>query len=92
MKDTRRRLEIFSTYDYCGIQRHLTKMAKRGWMLMEMGNYTWKYRRCEPSAERFAVTYFPEASAFDPEPGEDHSDDAPGGEGFCRFEKRMKQA
>lgn len=71
MKDTRRRLEIFSTYDYCGIQRHLTKMAKRGWMLMEMGNYTWKYRRCEPSDERFAVTYFPEASAFDPEPGED---------------------
>ena len=25
-----------------------------------------------------------------PEPGEDYSDDVPGGEGFCRFEKRMK--
>ena len=25
-----------------------------------------------------------------PEPGEDYPDDAPGGEGFCRFEKRMK--
>lgn len=25
-----------------------------------------------------------------PEPGEDQSEEAPGGEGFCRFEKRMK--
>lgn len=71
MKDTKRRMEIFSLYDYCGIQRHLTKMAKRGWMLMEIGNFTWKYRRCEPCDTRFAVTYFPQASAFDPEPGED---------------------
>ncbi len=71
MKDTKRRMEIFSTYDYCGIQRHLTKMAKRGWMLTEIGNFTWIYRRCEPCDARFAVTYFPEASAFDPEPGED---------------------
>ena len=25
-----------------------------------------------------------------PEPGEDYPDDVPGGEGFCRFEKKMK--
>ena len=25
-----------------------------------------------------------------PEPGEDDPDDVPGGDGFCRFEKRMK--
>ena len=25
-----------------------------------------------------------------PEPGEDYPDDAPGGDGFCRFEKQMK--
>ena len=25
-----------------------------------------------------------------PEPGEDYPDDVPGGDGFCRFEKRMK--
>lgn len=71
MKDTKRRMEIFSPYDYCGIRRHLTKMAKRGWMIEECGNFTWTYRRCEPCDVRFAVTYFPEASAFDPEPGED---------------------
>ena len=71
MKDTKKRMEIFSTYDYCGIARHLKKMAKRGWMLAEIGNYTWTYKRCDPCDARFAVTYFPEASAFDPEPGED---------------------
>ncbi|MBQ8368739.1 MAG: DUF2812 domain-containing protein [Clostridia bacterium] len=71
MKDTKKRMEIFSTYDFSGIVRHLTKMARRGWMLEEIGNYTWKYRRCEPADVRFAVTYFPQASAFDPEPGED---------------------
>ena len=27
---------------------------------------------------------------YHPEPGEEYSDDAPGGEGFLRFEKRMK--
>ena len=26
-----------------------------------------------------------------PEPGEDDPDDVPGGDGFCRFEKRMKK-
>ena len=40
MKDTKRRMEVFSPYDYCGIRRHLTKMAKRGWMIEEIGNYT----------------------------------------------------
>lgn len=71
MKDTKKRMEIFSPYDTCGIVRHLTRMAKRGWMLREIGNYTWTYVRCAPADVRFAVTYFPEASAFDPEPGED---------------------
>lgn len=68
MKETKRRFETFSIYDRTGIAEHFEKMAAKGWMIERMGNFGWVYRRSEPRALRFAVTYYPKTSEFDPEP------------------------
>lgn len=71
MKDTKRRFEWFSFYDHTGLERHLERMAERGWLLEKIGNFTWHYRRIEPKKLTFSVSYFPRASQFDPEPSEE---------------------
>ncbi|MBQ7777685.1 MAG: DUF2812 domain-containing protein [Oscillibacter sp.] len=70
MRDTKRKLELFSFYDHSGIQQHLEQMAEKGWMLEQPGTYLWRYRRIAPQKLHFAVTYFPNASEFDPGPTE----------------------
>ena len=67
MKDTKRRLEPISIYDHTGIEKHLGKMAQKGWMLEKMTSLGWIYRRTEPKNGQFSVTYYPKASEFDPE-------------------------
>lgn len=69
MKETKRRLERFSFFDHTGMERHLEDMAAQGWMVEKAGGL-WRYRRCEPRKVRFAVTFYPRASMFDPEPTE----------------------
>ena len=71
MKDTKRRFEWFSFYDHTGLERRLEQMAAEGWLLEEIGNFTWHYRRIEPKKLTFSVNYFPRASQFDPEPSEE---------------------
>ena len=39
-------------------------------MIERINNYFWTYRKIEPQRLRFAVTYFPEASDFNPGPTE----------------------
>ena len=68
MRQTKRRMELLSFYDHTGIERHLTRMARKGWKVEKMNNYFWTYRRIEPQELQGAVTYFPKASAFDPFP------------------------
>ena len=70
MLKTRRRMEFFAFYDDQGIARHLERMSQKGWMIERINNYFWTYRRIEPQRLRFAVTYFPEASDFNPGPTE----------------------
>lgn len=70
MLKTRCRMEFFAFYDDQGIARHLERMAQKGWMIERINNYFWTYRRIEPQRLRFAVTYFPEASDFNPGPTE----------------------
>lgn len=70
MLKTRRRMEFFAFYDDQGIARHLERMAQKGWLIERINNYFWTYRRIEPQRLRFAVTYFPEASDFNPGPTE----------------------
>ena len=67
MRDTKRRLEAVSLYDHTGIEKHLKKMAEKGWMLEKISSLGWIYRRTEPKHGQFSVTYYPKASEFDPE-------------------------
>ena len=70
MNDTRKILCHFSFYDQVRIQEKLEEMAQQGWMIHQPGNFTWTFKRMEPQKLRFAVTYFPAASEFDPGPTE----------------------
>ncbi len=64
----RYRLELFQTNDYEAIERHLAKMAKKGWFLESIGTFLWTYRKGEPQDLTYEVTYFSEASDFNPYP------------------------
>ena len=68
MKDTKRRVEFFSFYDHTGIERHLERMAAKGWLLEKIGQFFWHYRRIEPKKLTFSVSFFPEATQYDPGP------------------------
>lgn len=70
MKDRKRRIEPLSFYDHSGISRHLEKMAQKGWLIEEITNWGWIYKKIEPQELHFTVTYYPKASEFDPEPSE----------------------
>ena len=60
------RLEEFALFDYAGVERHLAKMAAKGWYLDHIEGNFWVYYRKDPANIRYAVTYIPEASQFDP--------------------------
>ena len=68
MKTKKRRLEGFLFYDYEHVERHLEKMACKGWRLSKICKWYWEYERIEPANLRFAVTYFAEASQWNPQP------------------------
>ena len=68
MRNTKRRLELYSFYDHTGIALHLEKMAEKGWFIERITSTGWVYRRIEPKKLRFAISYYPKASEFDPEP------------------------
>jgi len=71
MRNTKRRIEPLSFYDHNGISRHFEKMAAKGWMIEKIVNTGWVYKRIEPKDIHFAVSYYPKASEFDPEPSEE---------------------
>lgn len=68
MKEIKRCFCNFSFYDQQAIQEKLEEMAQKGWMLEKTGSFMWTYKRMEPKKLRFSVTYFPNASDFDPGP------------------------
>lgn len=71
MRKKKRRMETFSYYDRSGLERHLARMAEKGWLLEKIGYFWWTYRRIEPQKLAFSVSYFPKASQFDPGPSEE---------------------
>ena len=47
-----------SMYDQQGIEKKLTDMARKGWLIEEIQNaFFWNYRRIEPKELHFAVVY-----------------------------------
>lgn len=74
MRNRKRRIEFFSLYNHTSIAAHLEKMAQKGWLLEEIRNTTWIYRRIEPKKLHFAVSYYPKASEYDPEPAPEQQD------------------
>lgn len=71
MKEKKRAWEFFSFYDRSGLEKRLTRMAEKGWLLEKIGSFLWTYRRIEPKRLSFCVSWFPKASAFDPGPSEE---------------------
>ena len=70
MRNTKRRLEVFTFYNHTGLTRHFEKMARKGWLIHRISSLGWVYRRIEPKDIHFAISYYPKASEFDPEPSE----------------------
>ncbi len=70
MKNTKRVMNAFSVYDRTGIENYLMCQAREGWMLERMGSFFWYFKKVEPVAGKFSVTYFPKASFFEAEPSE----------------------
>jgi len=67
-------ISTFNLFDYAGVERHLEKMAAKGWQFDSIGSFFWKYKEAEPAALKYSVTYVPEASELDPEPLEKQKD------------------
>lgn len=71
MKKTKRQLTMYTFMDFPAMERHLEKMAARGWMIEKADSPIWRFRWIEPKKVHFAVTFFPKASAYDPGPSEE---------------------
>lgn len=70
MKNRKYQMHRFAFYDRSAIQVHAEKMAAQGWLVEKPGSLLWQYRRIQPRKLHIAVTYFPNASDFDPGPTE----------------------
>ena len=65
-RDTKRQLSWYQVDDTGAIARHLERMAGKGWLLEKVDNWFFTYRRAQPARVQYTVTFFPEASVFDP--------------------------
>lgn len=59
---------MYGLLDRSSVAAHLETMAAKGWMLEKIGTFFWKYRRIEPKALRFSVTFFSAVTPLSPEP------------------------
>ena len=58
------RMCFFRPMDSDAVERYLGRKARKGWFLDKTGQLFWRFRRGEPAARTYAVTYFPEASVY----------------------------
>ena len=70
MRDTKRQIVRCAFYDQTAMQKQFEKMASQGWLIEKISGYLWTYRKIEPTDLHITVTYFPNASEFDPGPSE----------------------
>ncbi|MGN0335038.1 MAG: DUF2812 domain-containing protein [Lachnospiraceae bacterium] len=71
MRNVKYCINNYMLYDYVNVEKHLMKMAEKGWRLEKISRIFWKYRRAAPASVTYAITYLPEASRFDPDPTEE---------------------
>ena len=74
MKDRKASLNLYSPCDWKAVERHLTRMAAKGWRLEYVGHACWHYRRSAPAAVHYAMTWLPGLSAYAPEPTVEEAD------------------
>ena len=68
MRNKKFQLYWYQANDTAAMERKLEKMAEKGWLLEKVTNWGWFYRRAEPQAVKYTVTFFPDASVFDGAP------------------------
>ena len=64
-------LNNFTPLDGDYLARTLEKQARKGWMLCKYGNMLLHFSEAEPQELHYAVTFFPEATEYDPHMSED---------------------
>ena len=69
-REKKRQVIWYQIDDTEAIARHLEKMAAKGWLLEEVDNWYYTYRRAEPVQVKYTATFFPDASIYDPRPTE----------------------
>ena len=69
-RDKKRQMIWYQLDDTEAIARHLEKMAAKGWLLEEVDNWWYTYRRAEPVQVKYTATFFPDASIYDSRPTE----------------------
>jgi len=70
MKDTKRQFVRCAFYDQTAMKKQFEKMASQGWLIDKISGFFWTYKKIEPTNLHITVTYFPNASEFDPGPSE----------------------
>jgi len=68
MRNKKFQLIWYQANDTAAMERKLEQMAAKGWLLEKVTNWGWRYRRAEPQAVKYTVTFFPDASIFDGAP------------------------
>lgn len=66
MKNKVKKIISFRFNHYKDIELKLEKMAQKGLFLEKTGQYFWTFRKGEPKKLKYTVTYFSEASIFNP--------------------------
>lgn len=57
MTEMKSRIELFASYDHTGMERHLEKMAVKGWKLTGRSGIFWRYEKVEPQKLHYMVIY-----------------------------------
>ncbi len=67
MKDTVKKVINFRFDRYKDVEIKLEKLAAKGLLLEECGPFLWTFRKGSPQNLKYTVTYFSEASLFNPD-------------------------
>lgn len=64
-KDIKKELFLYSATDYFSLKEHFEEMARKGWMLEDIGFLTAIYRKIEPKELVFSVELYPKTANED---------------------------